>query len=121
MNGWVTTTRRRAASWPLALLVLAATGCTVRLGWSGEYVENILMRTPPTFATACQEVGGTLVDGKNQYGGAQSTCTMPNGDANTCDWQLGICRTVCHSSEQECAIVRYLAFKPVDPQATLRP
>ena len=50
-----------------------------------------------------------LIETTNEQARPLSTCTMPNGDATICDWQGGRCTTDCHSSEQECTIVRDVA------------
>jgi hypothetical protein len=108
----------------LALLVLGTVGCNFHLR-TLEYGESTGGRTPPAFAAACDEVDGTLAKSATEYG-PRSTCTAANGDAISCDWRLGYCTTVCHSSERECATLRFLAYEPLarrhaTPPATAAP
>lgn len=107
------TPRRMGGSLAMALLMLATVGCDVHVGWSGEYSGPLHGRTAPRFADACNDIDGTLAEVQGGAGNeADSSCTMPNGDAITCNWEGERCTTVCQSTEQECAKVRDLAYVP---------
>ena len=124
MDGFSPALRRTAGALALALLVLGTVGCNVHLR-TLEYGESAAGRTPASFAAACGEVGGALAKSATEYG-PRSSCTAANGDAITCEWRLGLCTTVCHSSERECATLRFLAYDPLarrhaTPPATAAP
>jgi hypothetical protein len=110
--------RQMIGSLALIFVLLQTTGCTgyvegpggISVGYTMEYTRPISGQTPVTFAAACSTAGGAVNEGTNDTGGAQTTCTMPNGDANTCDWLRQRCHAICHSEEDVCAVVRDLAW-----------
>ncbi len=75
-------------------------GHRIGIGMTLEFSRPVSGETPTNFAAACGTPGGSVHEGTNDTGGAQTTCTMPNGDANTCDWQLQRCHAICHSAEE---------------------
>jgi hypothetical protein len=114
MPTWQPKARQIVGSLVLLTILLAATGCT---GWVGtptigvdltfEYSQPVSGETPGTIASACGAAGGSVHEGT---GGDQTTCTIPNGDAKTCDWQKRRCHTVCHSTQVQCEVLRDLAW-----------
>lgn len=111
----VHTTRTRWLSGTvlLAVMVVLLTGCTSRM-WSMSYATSTSGRAPETFAVACAEINGLLVDrAESAEESAQSLCTVRSGDKITCDWTLQTCLVECFTSEEACASsVQFMGYVP---------
>jgi hypothetical protein len=97
----------------LAMLAVLLTGCSLQL-WSKSFDVSTSGRTPASFAADCAEKRGTLseIDETGQMG-AESKCTVSNGDTINCMWTLQICFVDCFTSDTVCtASVEFMGYVP---------
>ena len=108
-----TRTRWLGGTAMLAVMVVLLTGCTVSF-YSMTYSTSTSGRAPDTFATACDEIRGTLSHAAaTDQDGDRSICTMSNNDKITCDWTFGVCTVECFSSDEVCAAtVQFMGYMP---------
>jgi hypothetical protein len=100
-----------------SLLEVAATAsltaCGAHVGWDVTYTNSVNLREPAAFVAECAAHGGS---GPNTTSPAPSSgsCTMPNGDAITCDWGAQSCTTTCQSSPETCEQLRAVGIRPFE-------
>lgn len=97
----------------LAVMVVLLTGFTVSF-YSMTYSTSTSGRAPDTFATACDEIRGTLSHAAaTGQDGERSIGTMANNDKITCDWTFGTYTVECFSSDELCAAtVQFMGYMP---------
>ena len=106
------TTRRWFARGFLGVALAATlTACGAHIGWDVTYTNAGNLREPAAFAVQCQSHGGHAVSEMTPEPPSGS-CTMPNGDAVTCDWGARKCTTTCQSSPELCDQLRAVGIQP---------
>jgi hypothetical protein len=105
-------------SFPARLLLGLATtatltACGVHVGWDITYTRTSNLREPVAFASECQAHGGTGPHNLTSTP-VSGSCTMPNGDAITCDWGAQTCTTTCQSSPEACEELTTVGVRPFE-------